>query len=90
MILDGFINRRLAASGEVVTSPTIMTLDNPEAWRVQGWLSSFRRRGDEDIGGFGLHDIRSDSIGKMPFFVMDSKTKKRDEGHYLDDLCRPA
>jgi HK97 family phage portal protein len=87
MILDGFINRRLAASGEVVTSPSIMTLDNPEAWRVPGLALELPASRAMKISAVSACiDIRSDSIGKMPFFVMDSKTKKRDEGHNLDDL----
>lgn len=33
-------------------------------------------------------EIRSDSIGKMPFFVMDGFTHKRQYGHYLDYLLK--
>ena len=62
MILDGFINRRLAASGEVVTSPTIMTLDNPEAWRVPGLALELPASRAMKISAVsGCIDIRSDS-----------------------------
>ena len=63
-----------------------MTLSDPGDWE-KGWPFETGETAAMKISAVNAAvEIRSDSFGKLPVFVMDGKTKGRVVGHYLDRL----
>lgn len=85
MIFDRAIDR---IRGETVTSyePSLISIDDPSGWNSGASLFNPATQSMKIAAVSACVDIRSDSIGKMPLFVMNSGTKHRERDHYLDHL----
>lgn len=68
------------------TTKSELVLTDPSGWRYPNLIATSKSGAMKIATVSACIEIRSDSIGKMPFFIMDRKTKKRDSEHYLYKL----
>lgn len=86
MIFDRAINRM---RNEITSADTQrdLTLTNPQAWRIPGLLDPTSTSAAMKVSAVSACvDIRSDSVGKLPFYVMNNRTKEHKDRHYLNYL----
>ncbi len=84
MILNRAIRKMSGETAEPTREQLILT--DPTGWRHPGLVSVNSANSAMKVATVSACvEIRSDSIGKMPFFVMDNKTRTHLE-HYLDYL----
>ncbi|MDI9491121.1 MAG: phage portal protein [Bacillota bacterium] len=63
-----------------------LILTDPTGWRHPDIIGSSKNSAMKIATVSACVEIRSDSIGKLPFFIMDRKSKKRDYDHYMAKL----
>jgi HK97 family phage portal protein len=84
VILNRAIRKMSGETAEPTREQLILT--DPTGWRHPGLVSVNSASSAMKVATVSACvEIRSDSIGKMPFFVMDNKTRTHLE-HYLDYL----
>lgn len=69
-----------------VPEPEWLTLSSPSGWPVEYLSGTSTDRAMKVATVNACVEIRSDSVGKMPFFVMNRNTHERERAHYLDYL----
>ena len=84
MIFDRAINRVRNESGPQTQKELLLT--DPMGWRHPGLEGLGSSSAMKIAAVSACIEIRSDSIAKMPFFVMDNRTREKKVDHYLNYL----
>lgn len=83
MIFDRAVNSLLNSAAPT----TEMTLTDPSSWYApEGFIASSTATAMKVAAVSACVEIRSDSMGKLPIFIMNNATKERHDKHYLNYL----
>lgn len=85
MILRNVLKTTEESEG-TTPSREILTLTDPTGWRHPNLIATSKSSAMKIATVSACIEIRSDSVGKMPFFIMDRKTKVRDSENYMYKL----
>jgi len=77
---------RNALTGGETEQKTELLLTDPTGWRHPNLIGTSKSSAMKIATVSACIEIRSDSIGKLPFFIMDKETKKRDDKHAVHKL----
>ena len=79
-----------AGAEPIVREEQLMTLSDPMGWRNLGPMldGSSTSNAMKVSTVSACVEIRTDSLGKMPFYLIDTNTKIRDKDHPLTNLLR--
>lgn len=86
MIFDRAINRIRNETTEEPPTKEWLLLTDPTGWRHPGLEGINNTTSMKVAAVSACVEIRSDSIAKMPFFIMDNTTRERRDSHYLNYL----